>query len=197
MSLTSLALWSLHESTHHKSNAPQWSAALRVLLDARPLSSSQLDSLGLLKARDGRTSLTMLSPICQSFTLDLFHAEVLELNLNPSAISTVDAAMPGWGLLFEEREHLLQMIHLSLREFLLDSDRSGSCAADVRRGHILLAQSCLRNLLERTTGPTLAYALRHGHVCHGLYVKSGTPARSVKFCPMSTLFTLFTLSVRG
>ena len=143
-----------------------------MLLDARPLSSSQLDSLGLLKARDGRTSLTMLSPICQSFTLDSFHAEVLELNLNPSAISTVDAAMPGWGLLFEEREHLLQMIHLSLREFLLDSDRSGSYAADVRRGHILLAQSCLRNLLERTTGPTLAYALRHGHVCHGLYVKS-------------------------
>ena len=110
----------------------------------------------------------MLSPICQSFTLDLFHAEVLELNLNPSAISTVDAAMPGWGLLFEEREHLLQMIHLSLREFLLDSDRSGSYAVDVLRGHILLAQSCLRNLLERTTGPTLAYALRHGHVCQEL-----------------------------
>ena len=72
--------------------------------------------------------------------------------------------MPGWGLLFEEREHLLQMIHLSLREFLLDSDRSGSYAADVRRGHSLLAQSCLQVLLERTTGPTLAYALRHGHV---------------------------------
>ena len=87
----------------------------------------------------------------------------MELNLN-ARISTGDAAMPGWGLLFEEREHLLQMIHLSLREFLLDSDRSGSNSADVRRGHILLAQSCLRNLLERTTGPTLAYALRHGHV---------------------------------
>ena len=37
-------------------------------------------------------------------------------------------------------------------------------AADARRGNIILAQSCLQILLERTTGPTLAYALRHGHV---------------------------------
>ena len=86
------------------------------------------------------------------------------LVLNPTPISTGDAALPGWGLLFEEREHLLQMIHLSLHEFLLNTDRSGSYAADVRRGHILLTQSCLQVLLEQTAGPTLAYALRHGHV---------------------------------
>ena len=72
-------------------------------------------------------------------------------------------ALPGWTLLFEEREHLLQTIHLSLREFLLDADRSGSYVADVRRGHIILAQSCLQILLEHNTGPTLAYAVRHGH----------------------------------
>ena len=72
-------------------------------------------------------------------------------------------ALPGWTLLFEEREHLLQTIHLSLREFLLDADRSGSYVADIRRGHIILAQSCLQILLEHNTGPTLAYAVRHGH----------------------------------
>ena len=73
------------------------------------------------------------------------------------------AALPGWTLLFEEREHLLQTIHLSLREFLLDADRSGAYVADIRRGHIILAQSCLQILLEHNTGPTLAYAVRHGH----------------------------------
>ena len=40
-------------------------------------------------------------------------------------------SLPGWGLLFEDREHLLQTIHLSLREFLLDATRSGAHAADV------------------------------------------------------------------
>ena len=84
--------------------------------------------------------------------------------LNLTVISTGDAALPGFGLLFEEREHLLQIIHLSLREFLLDVERSGEYAADVRRGHIILTKSCLQILLEHTTGPTLAYALRHGHV---------------------------------
>ena len=73
------------------------------------------------------------------------------------------AGLPGWTLLFEEREHLLQTIHLSLREFLLDADRSGSYVADIRRGHIILSQSCLQILLEHNTGPTLAYAVRHGH----------------------------------
>ena len=100
--------------------------------------------------------------------------------------------LPGWGLLFEDREHLLQIIHQTLREFLLDAGRSGSFAADVRRGHITLAQSCLQILLERTTGPTLAYALRHGHVRMS---RVGTPALSVKSCPLSTLSTLSTLAI--
>ena len=99
--------------------------------------------------------------------------------------------LPGWGLLFEDREHLLQIIHQTLREFLLDAGRSGSFAADVRRGHITLAQSCLQILLERTTGPTLAYALRHGHVRMS---RVGTPALSVKSCPLSTLSVLSVLS---
>ena len=72
--------------------------------------------------------------------------------------------LPGWGLLFEERDHLLQTIHLSLREFLLDVKRSSAYAADVLSGHTTLARSCLKILLERTSGPTLAYALRYGHV---------------------------------
>eukprot|EP01050_Picozoa_sp_SAG11_P011150 SAG11_NODE_1161_length_5638_cov_10.644545_4_plen_1446_part_01 len=72
--------------------------------------------------------------------------------------------LPGWGLLFEDRDHLLQTIHLSVREFLLDASRSGAHAADVASGHTLLASSCLKILQQRTTGPTLEYALRHGHV---------------------------------
>ena len=90
-----------------------------------PLSSAQLDSLGLLAARDG---------------------------------------LPGWGLLFEDREHLLQTLHLTLREFLLDASRSGLHAADWAGGHVALARSCLKVLCERSSGPTLAYALRHGHI---------------------------------
>ena len=80
-----------------------------------------------------------------------------------TVISLATAELPGYGLLFEEREHLLQTIHLSLREFLLDANRSGSYAANVGRGHLILTQSCLQIMLGRTTGPTLAYALRHGH----------------------------------
>ena len=58
---------------------------LGVVMAARePLSSAQLDALGLLGARAG---------------------------------------LPGWGLLFEDREHLLQTLHLSVREFLLDPNR--------------------------------------------------------------------------
>ena len=73
-------------------------------------------------------------------------------------------ALPGYGLLFEDREHLLQTLHLSLREFLLDAGRSGPWAADVGSGHVALARSCVRILRERSSGPTLAYAVRYGHV---------------------------------
>ena len=103
---------------------------LGVLMAAyEPLSSAQLDALGLLGARAG---------------------------------------LPGWGLLFEDRDHLLQTLHLSLREFLLDPKRSGAFAADVATGHVVLAGSCLDILVERaqskaTIGPMLAYALAFGH----------------------------------
>ncbi|XRB18787.1 EF-hand domain-containing protein [Pseudoscourfieldia marina] len=74
--------------------------------------------------------------------------------------------LPGWGLLFEERDHLLQTLHLSLREFLGDTKRSGEHAADVFRGHHELARSCL-DVLKRgddEKGPAVAYSLRHAHV---------------------------------
>ncbi|XRB25343.1 EF-hand domain-containing protein [Pseudoscourfieldia marina] len=74
--------------------------------------------------------------------------------------------LPGWGLLFEERDHLLQTLHLSLREFLGDAKRSGEHAADVFRGHCELARSCL-DVLKRgddEKGPAVAYSLRHAHV---------------------------------
>ena len=72
--------------------------------------------------------------------------------------------LPGSGFLFEERDHLLQQLHLSLREFLTDEQRSGRHTADVNAGHIALARSSVRILKEREAGPTLAYALRYGHV---------------------------------
>ncbi|XRB02980.1 EF-hand domain-containing protein [Pycnococcus provasolii] len=74
--------------------------------------------------------------------------------------------LPGWGLLFEERDHLLQTLHLSLPEFLGDTKRSGEHAADVFRGHRELARSCL-DVLKRgddEKGPAVAYSLRHAHV---------------------------------
>ena len=49
-----------------------------------------------------------------------------------------------WGLLFEDREHLVQALHQSLREFLLDASRSGDHAVDVASAHVLLAQSCVQ-----------------------------------------------------
>ncbi|XRB09285.1 EF-hand domain-containing protein [Pycnococcus provasolii] len=74
--------------------------------------------------------------------------------------------LPGWGLLFEERDHMLQTLHLSLREFLEDVERSGKHAANVSRGHDELARSCLDLLVcgDEEKGPAVAYALRHGHV---------------------------------
>ena len=139
---------------------------LGIVVAARePLSSAHLDSLGLLGAQQGTVDVSHLhrAPSHHSLTAGFFNgARDSESDCDFDCID--DAALPGFGLLFEDREHLLQMIHLSLREFLLDVERSVSYAADARRGNIILAQSCLQILLERTTGPTLAYALRHGHV---------------------------------
>eukprot|EP01051_Picozoa_sp_SAG22_P005167 SAG22_NODE_299_length_12768_cov_11.369426_11_plen_476_part_00 len=85
-------------------------------------------------------------------------------HLDELGLLAVRDSLPGWGrLLFEDREHLLQTLHLSVREFLLDATRSGPHAADVASGHVMMARSCLNILQERATGPTLEYALRHGH----------------------------------
>ncbi|XRB14264.1 EF-hand domain-containing protein [Pseudoscourfieldia marina] len=74
--------------------------------------------------------------------------------------------LPGWGLLFEERDHLLQTLHLSLREFLGDTKRSGEHAANVSRGHGELTRSCLEVLKrgDDEKGPAVAYSLRYAHV---------------------------------
>ena len=73
-------------------------------------------------------------------------------------------ALPGWGLLFESREHLLQTVHLSLREWALDRGRSGEHWVDVREGQRQLARSCVGILRGGGAGPLLDYALRYGHV---------------------------------
>ena len=91
--------------------------------------------------------------------------------------------LPGWGLLFEERDHLLQQLHLSLREFLTDEQRSGWHVADVIAGHLALARSSIRILKDRDAGPTLAYALKYGHV-HLTEVVSQLSATGEDFvCP--------------
>ena len=44
-------------------------------------------------------------------------------------------ALPGWGLLFQEREHCVHVLHKSLAEWLQDRGRSGTHAVDVAAGH--------------------------------------------------------------
>eukprot|EP01048_Picozoa_sp_COSAG05_P019263 COSAG05_NODE_2972_length_2450_cov_68.754573_1_plen_651_part_10 len=85
-------------------------------------------------------------------------------HLDTLDLLAVRDSLPGWGLLFEDREHLLQTLHLSVREFSTDAGRSGVHVADVARGHVVLARSCLQIMQQRSSGPTHAYALRHGHV---------------------------------
>ena len=43
--------------------------------------------------------------------------------------------LPGWGVLFYERDFCVHMLHKSLAEWLLEPGRSGVNTADVARGH--------------------------------------------------------------
>ena len=45
------------------------------------------------------------------------------------------ASLPGWGLLFQEREHCVHFLHKSLSDWLLDAARSGRHAVVVTAGH--------------------------------------------------------------
>ena len=72
--------------------------------------------------------------------------------------------LPGYGLLFETRDHLLQTLHLSLREYLTSAERSGAHAVALVPAHCELARLCLRTLREKRSGPTLDYAVKYGHV---------------------------------
>ena len=71
--------------------------------------------------------------------------------------------LPAPGFLFDQRQHRLQTVHLSLHEFLGDASRSGEDAANTHAGHCVLATSCVRILQEKTSGPAWVYALRYGH----------------------------------
>ncbi|XRB17536.1 EF-hand domain-containing protein [Pseudoscourfieldia marina] len=73
--------------------------------------------------------------------------------------------LPGWGMLFEERNHLLQTFHLSLREFLSDARRSREHVVDIAAGHNKLSLSSMSILQSgHDFGPPFEYAIRHGHV---------------------------------
>ena len=70
--------------------------------------------------------------------------------------------LPGYGLLFETRDHLLQTLHLSLREYLTSAERSGAHAVALVPAHCELARLCLRTLRKKRSGPTLDYAVKYG-----------------------------------
>ena len=59
--------------------------------------------------------------------------------LESLGVRSACASLPGWGLLFEEREHCLHVLHKSLREWLTGAARSGQFAADVTAGHAVWA----------------------------------------------------------
>lgn len=73
--------------------------------------------------------------------LTMSHLEQMGLH---AAVSN----LPGLGLLFEEREHKLHMLHKSLSDFLRDANRSGEeLAVDVFSGDVEITRSCV--LIER------------------------------------------------
>jgi hypothetical protein len=64
-------------------------------------------------------------------------------------------ALPGWGVLFQEREHCVHTLHRSLGEWLRDGDRAGVFAADAGAGHAIWAEHLsqqLREWLQPTAG---------------------------------------------
>ena len=67
-------------------------------------------------------------------------------------------SLPGWRVLFQEREHCVNMLHRSLAEWLVDTSRSGKHAVDVAAGHRAWAERLslqLRPWLEKGN-PALA-----------------------------------------
>ena len=124
-------------------------AAYRMWFDRAPASSRRSDGVRRLLA------------IVLASREPLSSAHIDRLGLRASC-----QELPGWTLLFEERDHRLQTVHLSLRECLASEERAGAHAADVALGHRELARSCLEVLVrgDEEKGPAVAYALRHGHV---------------------------------
>jgi WD40 repeat protein len=95
------------------------------------------------------------------------------------------AALPGRGLLFQEREHCVHVLHKSLSEWLLDTDRSGDHAVDVTAGHRLwadLLSTQLRPWLESGTPalapPSGSYAYAH-LLPHLIAAERGAEARAM------------------
>ena len=54
--------------------------------------------------------------------------------LKALGVHSTCAALPSWGLLFQEREHCVHLLHKTLSEWLLDTGRSGLYAVDVTTG---------------------------------------------------------------
>ena len=54
--------------------------------------------------------------------------------------------LPGWGLLFFERDYCVHLLHKSFADWLRDTSRSGDHAADVMRGHVTWANMLARQL---------------------------------------------------
>ena len=178
-STESLAMLPLHDSL-----APEWQATLRANARSKIYVTA---CLGYVRAwiADGRSPHDLRAPpgdidcayrywfelqpptpdVQQLLAVVMAAREPLSsAHLDALGLLQARDRLPGWGLLFDDREHLLQTLHLSIREFLTDPDRSGVHTAKIARGHVILARSCLRILKGRTSGPLHTYALRHGHV---------------------------------
>ena len=86
--------------------------------------------------------------------------------LEALGVRSACAALPGWGLLFEERDHCVHVLHKSLSEWLLDRSRSRNHVVDVAAGHRAwseLLSTQLRPWLESgaPAPPPGSYAYAH------------------------------------
>ena len=92
----------------------------------------------------------------------------------PPALSLLEAmgvreqrtALPGWGVLFYERDYCVHLLHKSLADWLLDTARSSARAADVRAGHEAWTQHLMDAQVQPWMGggdapPTGSYVYSH------------------------------------
>ncbi|XRB15362.1 EF-hand domain-containing protein [Pseudoscourfieldia marina] len=87
--------------------------------------------------------------------LTMLHIEQMGLHAEVSKL-------PGLGLLFEEREHKLHILHKSLGDFLRDANRAGKdLAVDTFSGDVEITRSCILIERQKRGGQMGSYAKEH------------------------------------